>query len=257
MEPIILRIDDIGASSKQFEQYGKLSVRLFGHEQSLPFMSVGFLKRLPKISGWGVYREMAAAEWQAIFDLLKKYDAHLTVCITAAWTEKDGSLTPFPEKFPEEAAMLKRGLQDGLIEIGNHGLTHCVVGKHLPRLLSSNRTFHREFWPWLPESTLQDHLEKSQKILTDYFGEIITFTPPGNQWTEQTEHFAKAVGIRILSASFPNRPKTGAVIWADRHQAVAFHDREIVKHGPKWLEDKLIELRAKGLRACSVKELYG
>ena len=55
-------------------------------------------------------------------------------------TDEKNNLVPFPEKFPEEAEAIKKGLDKGVIDIALHGLTHCVVGKHLPRFFSSNRS---------------------------------------------------------------------------------------------------------------------
>ena len=55
-------------------------------------------------------------------------------------------LIPFHKDF-QIALKLKEGIKNNLIEVANHGLT-CVVGKHLPRLFSSNRKFHREFWDY-------------------------------------------------------------------------------------------------------------
>jgi hypothetical protein len=74
-----LRIDDIGASTKQFEVYSK---RRFGN-----FL---FLKYLPWFKAWGPYQEMSADEWQQVLDLLTKCPAKLTVGVTASWVEKDG-----------------------------------------------------------------------------------------------------------------------------------------------------------------------
>jgi len=66
----------------------------------------------------------------------------LTVGITACWVTYDGDLIPFPEKYPEQADLLKFGSESGLLEIANHGLTHCVVGKHF-FISSSNRHYFR------------------------------------------------------------------------------------------------------------------
>ena len=122
-------------------------------------LEIFFLKYLPWFKAWGPYDEMNDAQWQKVLDLLIKYSAKLTVGITASWVDKDGDLVPFPEKFPAQAHILKQGWKEGLLEIANHGLTHCVVGKHLPRLFSSNRKYHREFWDWVPREIHFDHLE--------------------------------------------------------------------------------------------------
>jgi peptidoglycan/xylan/chitin deacetylase (PgdA/CDA1 family) len=255
--PIILRIDDIGASSKQYEQYGKSPFRIGARTIPVPsILNWGGLKRLPMFRSWGPYREMKASEWEKVFELLTTYKARLTVCVTACWVEADSTLTPFPEKFPEEAAILKKGLEKGLIEIGNHGLTHCVVGRHLPHPFKGNRSMHREFWDWLPEETIAEHIKESQRILTDYFGEIVTFTPPGNQWTDYTEEVAAKEGLRFLSARFPQGHRQPHLTWTTKQRTYAFHDRELVLDGTNWLKKLLEELEERNEQACTVRELY-
>ena len=101
---------------------------------------------------------MTVEIWDQVMDILKKTNACLTVGITAAWVNKDNSIVPFPEKFPEEAKILKAGLNEGLVEIANHGLTHCVVGKHLPKMFFSNRKYHREYWDWISRDIHFDHI---------------------------------------------------------------------------------------------------
>ena len=66
-------------------------------------------------------------------------------------------------------------MQDGIIEIANHGLTHCVLIENLfyPRPFSSNRKFHREFWKWLSPEIHKEHIYRSQEILSNYFNEDI------------------------------------------------------------------------------------
>ena len=122
MSRIALRMDDVGASTKHFEVYSK---KMFGN-----FL---FLKYLSFFRAWGVYEEISSEMWQEIFQTLEENDAKLTIGVTATWVERDGTLVPFPEKFPLQADLLKAAEEDGIIEIANHGLTHCVVGNHLPK----------------------------------------------------------------------------------------------------------------------------
>ena len=157
---VVLRMDDVGASTKHFEVYSKI-----------PFGNFLFLKYLPFFRAWGVYREIDSELWSEIFDFLVKENAKLSIAITASWVEKDGRLVPFPEKFPKESKLIKEALRENIIEISNHGLTHCVVGKHQPRLFSSNRKYHREFWDWLPQEIHNQHIERSQKIFEEWLGE--------------------------------------------------------------------------------------
>jgi hypothetical protein len=196
---LALRIDDIGASSKKNEVY---SHSLYGAGNWL------FLKYLPPFKKWGPYREMFASEWESVLGLLKQYDAKLTVAITASWVESETQLIPFPERFPDEAAAIKRGVEAGLIEVANHGLTHCVLAGNAfkPKLFSGNRRYHREFWDWIPVEEQEAHLRKSQQILQGYFGTpILTFVPPGNVFSSDTFAAAKRQGLRYVSCNVLKR----------------------------------------------------
>ncbi len=248
MENIIaLRIDDIGASSKRFEVYSK---RWRGLGNLL------FLKYLPYFRACGPYREMRSEEWEQIFNVLRNYQAKLTVAVTACWVESDGTLIPFPRKFSREAAILKEGLQEGLLEIANHGLTHCVVQGLLfrPRLFSSNRKYHREFWDWIPESVHFDHICRSQEILQEYFEtEITTLVPPGNVFSSITVEAAKKNGIRRINCQAVSTVSRDVEIVGNEN-VIAFHDREIVLFGIEWIEKKLESLASEN-RFTFVNEL--
>lgn len=231
---IALRIDDICASSKLYEIYGREGI-FFSNFLFLKY-TYGLRKRFP-------YREIKRDEWKRILEIFTRYGAKLTVGITASWVEKDGSQTPFFEKFPQEAAAIKEGLAAGIIEVANHGLTHCVVGKHLPKAFSSNRTFHREFWDWIPAPVHQQHIQESQRLLTQYFGRTIeTLIPPGNVWTGDTERYAYEAGIKYLSSReelCPTGKKRNGLLYIGEKHVIAFHDRDIVLNGISWLEDLL------------------
>ena len=138
-ELLALRMDDVGASSKKFNVYSKY-----------PLCNTLFIKYVPPFRAWGPYAEISPKQWREIFKILEKYNAKLTVGVTACYVEKDSSLIPFNVKFFEQARILLEGVNDGLIEVANHGLSHCVIGKHLPHRFSSNRANHREFWSYLP-----------------------------------------------------------------------------------------------------------
>ena len=232
---IALRIDDIGASSKEFEIY---SNRAYGLGNIL------YLKYLPSFRAWGPYREMTVQEWTSVFKILEKYEAKLTVAITASWVEYDGRLTPFPTKYPKQARGIKDGLRSGFLEIANHGLTHCVTSKNLfrPRLFSSNRKYHREFWDWVPEKVHLDNLRSSQSILQDYFKtNIVTFVPPGNVFSDSTLRACIENGIRIINCNTRKRTLSQLKI-VNNENVMAFHDREIVFEGVAWLRMKLDEM---------------
>lgn len=253
MKMTILRMDDVGASTKQFEVYSRI-----------PFGNVLFLKHLPPFRAWGPYRELTAKEWHQILELLRSYGAHLTVGVTAAWVEGDGTLTPFPKKFPQAAATIREGLREGLLEVANHGLTHCVVGQHRPQLFASNRKFHREFWPWVPKETHEQHLRESQTTLQEFFGvQAVTFIPPGSVWTPDTERSASAHGIRYLASReelAPSGRRSNGLTYVGDENEVDFHDRELVRKGLGWLEKRLEELKERGARGVTVQEcmeVYG
>ena len=225
---IALRIDDIGASTKKYEVYSK---KLFGN--------ILFLKYLKYFRAWAPYSEMTVEMWEQVMDILRKTNACLTVGVTAAWVNKDNSIIPFPEKFPAQARIIKQGWKEGLLEIANHGFTHCVVGKHLPRLFSSNRKYHREFWDWISRDIHFEHLEKSQTIFQEWLGESpTTLIPSGNVYTVDTLEAAKKHGIERIN-SYIDHGVESSVRIINNDQIDAFHDREIVLEGKVWLERKL------------------
>jgi peptidoglycan/xylan/chitin deacetylase (PgdA/CDA1 family) len=231
-QKLALRIDDIGASTKEYEIYSK---NWFGLGNFL------FLKYMNYFKAWAKYREMNAQEWHQIFRLLRKYNAKLTVGITASWVNYDGTSTKFNEKFPEEADALKLGMEEGLIEIANHGLTHCVVKDNLfrPRLFSSNRTYHREFWEWLGEELHHEHLKESQRILQGFFKvDITTLIPPGNVYCDFTIDAAQKYGIKNINCQTSDEKKNGLNIISN-NRVYAFHDKEIVEEGLDWFENVL------------------
>jgi len=236
MKKIALRIDDIGTSTKEYEIYSK---KWFGIGNFL------FLKYLDYFKAWAKYREMVADEWYEIFELLQKYNAKLTVGITATWVNYDGSSVIFNEKFSEEAKALKYGMEQGLIEIANHGLTHCVVKDNLfrPKLFTSNRTYHREFWEWLGEELHYEHIEKSQYILENYFNnDIETLIPPGNVFCDYTIQAAKKYNIKYINCQTQSQNLENIRIISNNN-VFAFHDKEIVEKGIEWFENILKQYR--------------
>jgi len=267
---VVIRFDDIGASSKRYEVYSSIR-RTLG-----PLGTPGdwlFLKYLPGLRAWGPYREIRAKTWQNIFGLVERYNAKITLGVTATWVESKDRLVPYPDKFPEEAALLKVASDKGLIEIANHGLTHCIAEDNAfkPKLFSSNRRFHREFSPLMSEDVQNEHLIRSQYILQEYFETAVTtFVPPGRNFSATTLVNAHKAGLQYLmynvrtvgvvfsipavldrlsaeSADYEQskhdpislQQMESLLAWAnpERHyQEIALHDRDIVLKGQKWFE---------------------
>ncbi len=225
-------MDDVGASSKYYEVYSKLP---FGVGNFL------FLKYLPYIKAWGKYEEMTVAHWVNIIDLLVKNRAKLTVGITASWVNKNGELIPFYEKFPLQLEQIKLGQDLGVLEIANHGLTHCVIleKNFLPKLFSSNRKYHREFWDWIPKDIHFEHMEKSQEILKRSFGTSPkVFIPPGNVFCNFTLDAAIKNGIKFVNCNTPSVTYKSLRIISNKN-IKAFHDKEIVEQGSHFLDSLL------------------
>lgn len=189
----VIRIDDVGASTKKFNQYSNFLLANFW-----------FLKRMWPFKRWGPYEELTISEWMFFLNLFSEHNIKPIVAVTACWVDEHSNLIPFPDKFPEEADFLKKAWYENKIEVANHGLTHCVVGKHLPRFFGSNREYHREFWPFLAQEVHDDHVHKSQNILENYFERNVEiFVPPGNVWSLKTYKSLKGTNIRrIISGRY-------------------------------------------------------
>ena len=242
MDAVALRLDDVGAASKQHEVYG--ITRIPVGPVALPFPgNLLFLKYVPPIKRWAPYAEITAAQWEETLTMLDAAKARLTVAVTAGWVERDGRIVPFPTKFPDQARALRGGRERGLLEIANHGYTHCVLEDALfrPRLFSGNRPYHREFYDWLPEDVHREHLRVSQDILGSWFGvPIETLVPPGNVLSAKTVRAAPAAGIRFISrAGGAPGGETTDVVFVDDTRVVAFHDRDLVRRGMRFLRQQL------------------
>jgi peptidoglycan/xylan/chitin deacetylase (PgdA/CDA1 family) len=251
-----LRLDDVGAASKAHEVYGTTRIRL--GRLALPFPgNLLFLKYLPPIKRWAPYPELTAAQWEGILAALADAGAKLTVAVTAGWVERDGRIVPFPEKFPGAARVLRQGLERGLLEIANHGYTHCVIedGLFRPRLFSGNRPYHREFYDWLPEEIHREHLRSAQAILGSWFGAAIeTLVPPGNVLSPKTVAAAADSGIRFISrAGGAPSADTAGITFVDDSRILAFHDRDIITGGLGYLRRQLDARR--GARFLTVAEV--
>jgi peptidoglycan/xylan/chitin deacetylase (PgdA/CDA1 family) len=235
---VALRLDDVGAASKTHEVYGL--TRVLVGSWSLPFPGNAlFLKYVPPIKRWGPYRELAAADWESIAEMLHAASARMTVAVTAGWVERDGRVVPYPEKFPAAARALRECARRGLVEIAHHGYTHCVLEgrRYLPHAWAGNRTYHREFHDWVPAATHRKHVRRAQDILQDFFGmPVVTFVPPGNVFTRTTLESAAEVGLRYLSChGAAAMGDTAGLIPIVEHAVLAVHDRDVVVRGRPWL----------------------
>ena len=238
---MFLRIDDIGASSKEFEYYGKNSLEIFGKFLPLPELLTNFLfmKKVPLWSGWARYNELTEEDWLNIITFLSENKLILNVAITSCWVNQENKLIRFDKKFPKQTKILKEGISKRLIYILNHGLTHCIPGKHLPMKFRSNQKFHREFSKYLNSIDHFKHLKKSQQILFDIFGfypKILV--PPGNQYNLDTIKAMNKLGMKYIQC---NRDKNHqpsdsdlkrySIIHIDNKEVNVLHDKDIVLKG--------------------------
>lgn len=247
---MIVKIDDIGASTKKYNQHGK---KLFKFKNFpifyFPFSNIGFFKRIWPFKEWAPYEELTAEEWKEFLDIFKKTGIKPTIAITACWVDEKSNLIPFPEKFPDEAAILKNAFNNNEITIANHGLTHCIVGKHLPNFFTSVRKYHREFWPYLDAKIHEEHILKSQKILEDFFEKPIeAFVPPGHVWSKKTYGAMKNTSIKkIISNRYmldSDKPME-KIEFINDNDYFNFHDRELKLFGTTWLLSKINEIISK------------
>jgi peptidoglycan/xylan/chitin deacetylase (PgdA/CDA1 family) len=228
-------MDDVGAATKWYEIRAENDLHIGPLRISGNLL---FLKAIPPFRRWGPYRELRPRDWEQIYTLLAEYNAVMTVGVTAAWVNWDGTLTPFNQRFPGEADILRAGVKDGRIEIANHGLTHCVLKNHAfrPSLRYSNRKAHREFVETVELATQEEHIRRSQELLQEIFDiEVITFVPPGNAFTEATLDLAARYGLKVVSCNAPPREHPQLAVIGNEN-VVAFHDREIVLEGLNWLK---------------------
>ena len=239
-----IRIDDIGASTKEFNLYGRNTFSIYKRIISLPPFITNFLfmKRLPLFSGWAKYRELEFNDWIEIINILKEKNAKLNIAITACWVNKDGELKRFDEKFPEQTEIIKYGIKENLFYILNHGLTHCIPGKHKPLRFKSVQKFHREFTSFLPLEKQFMHLSESQRILEETF-EVRPkiLTPPGNMYNEDTLISMKEIGLYNIQCdrNTSHQPNDEILLkYGIKHisnkNICVIHDRDIVKSNPRF-----------------------
>jgi len=245
MANITFRIDDIGASTKIYNQYGRKVFKYGGFPIFyFPLANFGKLKITRPFRQWGCYDELTREEWLSFLKIFDEFKIKPIISVTACWVDGQSNLIPFPKKFPGQARLLREAFLVNKIVIANHGLTHCVIGRHLPRFWGSNKSFHREFWPWLDEDVHKDHILRSQDILENFFGKKIdVFVPPGNVWSIKTYKAIKNTNIRkIISNRYmldSNIELADVEFVSDKQGFFNFHDRELKLYGEKWLLRKI------------------
>ena len=223
------RIDDIGASTKIFERYSKF-----------PLGNLGFLKSRFLLGNWGPYQELKIEELEYLISAINQKKKKLAVAITAGWISNDNKLTPFNKRFPDQAKFLKEANDLGLVKILNHGLSHCVIGLHMPNPTSSNRIYHREFVDWLPEFIHKKHILLSQEILENWLGNPVSIlAPPGNDYSFKTVRACEDTNIKYIHSSRNFVPENSSISFLDSRKCICFHDREVKLYGKKYIQKLL------------------
>lgn len=243
-----IRIDDIGASAKYYAQHIKHRINFFGKELLVPrFLNVGPIRTSKLLGGWAYYDELGPDEWEDILAVFQKYSQIPIIAVTACWVDDESRLTPFPEKFPEEAGWLKKNLKKGNILIANHGLTHCVLEKQRPGFWGSNQMYWREFHQFLADAVHEEHVARSQEILENFFDIPVTiFVPPGNVWCRATYRALSKTNIKTVISnrymSDSDEEMEGIQFIDDNGGLLNIHDRELKLYGAGWLEKRLKEI---------------
>lgn len=235
---IAFRFDDFGASSKEFELYGKSFIKVKGKTFPLPecLTNFLFLKRIPLWRGWAKYPEISVDRLHDYFSYLNENNLKASFAITAAWVDKNSKLTSYDKKFPDHVALMKEAIAAGNLEILNHGLTHCIVGEHTPKKFSSNRYFHREFYDWRNYEDIYNDLYESQNILTRCGFNSRILVPPGNVFGYKTIEAASSLGFDAINCNAESSKRYKIPIIGNEN-IVALHDRELIEGNFKLYPD--------------------
>jgi len=153
---------------------------------------------------------MNSNELLQLLDVFRSHKAKITCMVTPAFIDKHGRIIPWEQGKLEEArkllSILKRGLKEGLVEIGCHGLTHFLIGYKPSALIRFFALLKRanlsgEFYDELrnrelPVDAQKGAIEKSMQLIQKYFDtKPKVFTPPAHRWSSSTE--------KLLSNYFP------------------------------------------------------
>ena len=224
-----LRLDDFGASSKQNEIYTK-ALNGWGNLLSL--------HSFQKFRAWAKYEEIEVSLLEGFVQKLADQNSKATLGITACWLSLDGTLETYKVKFPDHLRVLQVGIDIGVIEIANHGLTHAVTENmdFRPKRFSSNRTVHREYWPWRKKNVIHSAVSLSQIVLQDCFGSKPNIAvPPGNVWCREYAEACTENGIKIINSNLPSQDNVSLdeldLVYLSNDQVVALHDKELIEEG--------------------------
>lgn len=241
-----LRLDDFGASAKHNEIYTKALNgwgNLFG------------LHNFQKFRAWAKYDEIEPELLERFIQKLIDRNSRATLGITACWLNLDGSMETFNVKFPDHVKLLNEGIACKVIEIANHGLTHAVTEDlaFKPKIFSSNRTMHREYWPWRSNGVIRTSVSLSQMILGECFGLRPTIgVPPGNAWCRSYAEACSEYGIKIINSNLPSQDQVNldelGLIYLSNDRVHALHDKELT-------EETLEFFKRFETKTCFVSEL--
>ena len=110
----------------------------------------------------------------------------------------------------------------------------------MPRLLSSNRIFHRDFADWLPQFMHRKIIHQSQEILENWLErEVNILAPPGNQYSLKTLKACKNTNIKYIQSSLNLIPSDSELNHLSLKKCRCFHDREIKLYGKKFIDSLL------------------
>jgi hypothetical protein len=234
----IIRIDDIGASTKQFERH---STKFKG------LINVGPLKNRQFFGDWGPYDEITPSILGEFIRFVKSDQFSNPVVIlgiTASYVNYDGSLITFDKYAPNLYKYILELEAMGNVVIGCHGLTHCVLKnkKFRPKFWGSNRIYHREFHDWLPRETLSNHLYMATSILRSIFKDVSVIIPPGNLLNQYTLDVAENLDYKFLSTedNVINSLNLSKIQPIKNDTCLRIHDRELAIK----LEDVMLDAKS-------------
>ena len=244
-------------------------------------------------------------EWQTILGLLKQQQAHLNVAYVPQWIDdgessnselyyqgkaihdrKPGRLynsweVCYQKKcyhgthdYAAEYSMIKQGVDNGLITILSHGLTHLTTHTDLwlkAKDRYTNMEWYREFREMVTGKQrsaeyLSRRMKTSRQLLKSAFGrEPEVLVPSAHEQTAAIPAIAMHAGFtscssralftqqesiinnRKIKAFYPNEiAAIHAYFLAEYPIIFCFHDYDIYRYGSDWLREKLALFKSWG-----------